>query len=392
MLFIGLLTTSFSLNEVKFLKTKALPGDGVFSLLRRYNLDRNSCNHTQFYKLNKLKQGASLKIGESYFLPILLYSFNGKTIRSSIGIEDWNTAKNIEIYNETMFRDGFRSKSFREDKELWVPYHLLNCPTPDVPAPAETPVNGEINLAIEPVGNRRYPIFGKKYEHVPLKDNSLQGKVYFIESGHGGPDPGAMATISGHRVCEDEYAYDVALRLVRNLIAYGATAYMITRDPDDGIRDGKFLKCDTDEVVWGNEEIPRGQKLRLFQRSDLINELFEKHQKQGVQEQKLIIIHVDSRGKGEQTDLYFYYHPEDPKGKKLATQMHNNIKSQYKKYRSGRGYRGTVSSRDLHMLRETNVTSVFIELGNIRHPQDQQRIILPQNRQLLADWLFEGLK
>jgi N-acetylmuramoyl-L-alanine amidase len=44
------------------------------------------------------------------------------------------------------------------------------------------------------------------------------------------------------------------------------------------------------------------------------------------------------------------------------------------------------------MLRETNVPSAYIELGNIRHAQDQQRIVLAANRQLLADWLFEGLK
>ena len=51
---------------------------------------------------------------------------------------------------------------------------------------------------------------------------------------------------------------------------------MITRDPNDGIRTGKYLKCDVDEVVWGNEKILRSQKPRLFQRSDIINNLYEK--------------------------------------------------------------------------------------------------------------------
>ena len=395
MFFIVIATTSFSADKPKFLSTEALPGDGVFSLLRRYGLDRNSCNHAEFYKINNMKNGAGLKVGKSYFVPILIFTFNGKTIRSSVGIEDWNTAKNIENYNEAMLKDGYRQTSFKSDKVLWVPYHFLNCPDEDVPAPAPeaAPVNGELNLAVEPAGNRRYPIFGKKYEHVPLKDNSLQGKVYFIESGHGGPDPGAMVTLKNKKtLCEDEYAYDVALRLVRNLVEHGATAYMITRDPDDGIRDDEYLKCDSDEVVWGNESIPRRQRPRLFQRSDVINELYDKHEKQGVTDQKLIVIHVDSRGKGEQTDLYFYYHSEDPAGKKLATDLHQSVELHYKKYRNGRGYGGTVSARDLHMLRETKVPSAYIELGNIRHPTDQQRIILPQNRQLLADWLLEGLK
>ena len=43
------------------------------------------------------------------------------------------------------------------------------------------------------------------------------------------------------------------------------------------------------------------------------------------------------------------------------------------------------------MLRETKATSVYIELANIRNTYDQQRIIIENNRQLLADWLLEGL-
>ncbi len=392
MLTLSLLALSFYPPNPEYLKVEALPGDGVYALLRRYGLDRNSCNHEQFYKLNQLRKNSILKIGQSYILPIQLYTFNGKTIRSSVGIDDWDKAKNIEIYNDAMLRDGYKDKSFRDDKVLWVPWHLLNCPGMDIPTQTVAPDNGEVNLAIEPAGNRRYPIFGKKYEHVPLTDNSLQGKVYYIESGHGGPDPGAMATIGKNIVCEDEYAYDVALRLVRNLIAHGATAYMITRDPDDGIRDNQYLQCDNDEVVWGNAPITGGQKVRLSQRSDLINELYDKHEKQGVKEQSLVVIHVDSRGQKEQTDLFFYYHPDDPTGMELANKLFKSIEANYRKYRNGRGYTGTVTARDLHMLRETKVPSAYIELGNIRHAQDQQRIISPKNRQLLADWLLDGLK
>ncbi|MCU0347762.1 MAG: N-acetylmuramoyl-L-alanine amidase [Saprospiraceae bacterium] len=379
-----------------FYKTKALPGDGVYSLLRRYNLDRNSCNISKFYALNDLKNGTSLKVGSTYSLPILIYDFDGKTIRGSVGIKDWETAKQIETYNEGMLKDGYRKVSFKKDNKLWVPYHVLNCPDKDVAKASldATASNGEVNLAVEASGNRKFPIFGKKYEHVPLKSSSLAGKVYFIESGHGGPDPGAMAKVGKHAVCEDEYAYDVALRVVRRLTEHGATAYMITRDRNDGIRDEQFLVCDRDEVVWGNEAIHRGQRKRLFQRSDVINTLYEKHKKQGVkdEDQKLIVIHVDSRGKGEQTDLFFYYHPDDKQGKALAQKMHKSMENGYKKINKNRGYNGTVTARDLHMLRETRVPSAYIELGNIKHPTDQKRLFLPANRQLISDWLFEGMK
>ena len=67
------------------------------------------------------------------------------------------------------------------------------------------------------------------------------------------------------------------------------------------------------------------------------------------------------------------------------------MRAKYKKYNPKRNYSGTVTARDLHMLRETLSTGVYIELGNIRNKSDQKRFLLESNRQALADWLFDGL-
>lgn len=388
------LCISLSGDNVKYHKVPALPGDGVYSLLRRYKLDQFSCNHSLFYKINDLKKNTGLKVGRYYSIPVYLYEFNGKTIRSSIGIDEWKVAKNIEEYNQSMLKDGFKKYSYKENKILWVPNHLLKCNNEDIPAakPESQAKNGEKNLSSSGGGSRVFPIFGKDYEHVPLESNLLRGKVFYIVGGHGGPDPGAVGKSGKHQLCEDEYAYDVALRLVRLLIKNGATAYMIVRDPNDGIRDSKFLDCDTDELVWGNEKIKRGQKDRLFQRSNVINELYKKHRKQGVDYQRVIAIHVDSRNRREQTDLFFYYHPDSPEGKKEALRLQETFRKKYKKHRRSGKYFGSVTGRDLHMLREPVVPAVYIELGNIRHPFDQQRIILTSNRKAIAQWIFEGLR
>ncbi len=371
----------------------ALPGDGIYSLLRRYGLDQHSCNFDQFYELNSLKKGAHLIVGRKYFLPILIYPFNGKTIRSSIGIDDWNTAVRIQEYNELMLERRLREESFKKDRVLWVPYHELNCSGPDlnIPSPIEDSPEEERPATSTAAGNRRFPIFGSKYAYTPLASTKLRGKVFYIVSGHGGPDPGAMGKRGNYTLCEDEYAYDVALRLCRNLIAHGATAYMITRDENDGIREGKFLDCDTDEVVWGGLKMLRQQKPRLFQRSDVINELYERNKLAGVADQTAIVIHVDSRSKGERTDVFFYHHSSSPESRSIAFGLLKALRRKYKKYRRTGEYHGTVSARDLHMLRETKAKTVYIELANIRNTYDQQRIILENNRQLLADWLLEGL-
>ncbi len=390
---IGLLVWSMtgisSLAAPDYLQVKAMPGDGIYSMLRRYQLEEYPCNFDQFYALNKLKKGAYLRAGRDYILPIMLYDFNGKTIRSSIGVDDWNLAVGIQKYNESMLENALRSVSYKEDKKLWVPYHALNCPDEKVEVAA--PVSEAPEEVETMTGDRIFPIFGAKYAKTPLASTKLRGKVFYVVSGHGGPDPGAIGKRSGHSLCEDEYAYDVALRLCRNLIAHGATAYIINRDPNDGIRDDEYLNCDEDEVLWGNVKMNYAQKSRLFQRSDIINDLYEKHKLQGVAEQTAIMIHVDSRSHGQRTDLFFYHYPGSEEGEKLARQMLTTMQSKYEKYRKTGQYEGSVKGRDLHMLRELKPLSVYVELANIRNYSDQQRIVLMKNRQLLADWLFEGL-
>lgn len=133
-IFFIFLFCSISFAEQRYHKVPALPGDGVYSLLRRYKLDEFSCNHTKFYQLNNLRKSSQLKVGRYYAIPLMLYDFDGRTIRSSIGIDNYTLAKNIEIYNDAMFKDGYRKESFRDNLELWVPYHIINCGKADLKA------------------------------------------------------------------------------------------------------------------------------------------------------------------------------------------------------------------------------------------------------------------
>jgi len=370
-----------STDKARFFQTKAKSGDGVYSLLRRYQLLDSPCNLERFYEINDLSRNTNLAKGKSYFLPILLYTYNGKSIRSTIGIDDWDLAIRIQNFNRALIKAGLRKFDYTDNDILWVPYHEMYC------SEETKSISNEKPASIE---TRNFPIFGEKHQNVPLKNNSLAGRVYYIVSGHGGNDPGAVGKIGKHQLCEDEYAYDVALRLARELVMRGATAYMITRDVNDGIRSDKFLKHDTDETVWGNYKIPFSQKARLFQRSDVVNELIDKNTKVGIKDQRLVAIHVDSRSKREQTDVFFYHYPGKKEGIRIAKNIQHTFAKKYKKYQKNRGYKGTVTGRDLHMLREPKCTAVYVELGNIGNSFDQQRFLLDSNRQLLAEWLMEG--
>lgn len=377
--------------DEKYHQVPALKDETAFDLLQRYNLEKYPCNIDQFSKLNNVQIADKLIENKVYQLPVLLFEYNGKSIQSTLQFSDWEKAHRIKSYNELMLQKKLRRQTIIDSRILWVPYHEFHCsddesePEVFIGKPAKNLVETNIK------GTRKFPIFGSSYENVPEESSKLQGKIFYIVSGHGGPDPGAIGKRGAIELCEDEYAYDVCLRLSRKLIANGATAYMIIRDPNDGIRDEQFLQSDQDEYCWGGLTLPHSQKNRLQQRSDAINTLYQKNKKIGINDQYVITIHLDSRHKGQRTDVFFYYKPECQNGKGCAEKIQLALAKKYAKYRSTGQYKGTVNPRNLHMLREVEPTSVFIELGNILNKKDQERFIFAYNRQYLAEWIFEGI-
>ncbi len=380
----------------KFLEAKALNGDGVYAMLRRYKLIDYSCNKAQFYLLNNLNANDQLKVDQSYKLPMIVYEYNGISIRSTIGIDDYDQAVRIKNFNESARKNRLRNDNYIESKVLWVPYHELYCN-------ADTDLSKPMaNLGKEPkpkVGKTikedglfvMEPLFGSKESKVKIIDNSLKNKVYYLVSGHGGPDSGAQCLDCEKVMCEDEYAYDVVLRLAKNLMEHGAKVHIVIQDKNDGIRTEKYLKCDRDEYAMGGNPLPLNQIRRLEQRSKKINKLYNDYKAQGIKEQYAIMVHVDSRSKEKRQDVFFYYYEHGRSSKKLALTMQDKFKEKYDLYQKNRGYKGFVQSRNLYMVRNTMPTALFIELANIRNHADQERILRPENRQHLANWIAEGL-
>ncbi|MBP6183298.1 MAG: N-acetylmuramoyl-L-alanine amidase [Saprospiraceae bacterium] len=384
LLFICIQTAAFA-QDGTFVTTVATKGDGVLVLLRRYKLEGFSCNVEHFYLLNNMEKTDGLVSGKKYKLPIKRYKYNGRSIRTTINISDYDLAVRVQEYNRHIEKNRIKEKAYETDLDLWVPHHFFKCP--DELKETETLVELDVHVG----KSGQYPIFGDKYSNVIRESEILKGQVFYIKGGHGGPDPGAMSKRAGNDLCEDEYAYDVALRLCRHLISRGAIAYMIIRDNNDGIRDELYLKCDQDEVAFGGKTIPLNQKERLYQRATIINQLFEKHKQQGVKKQTSIFIHVDSNNHGVRQDVFFYHLKKSKVSKEIAETLHETFKEKYRQHQASRTYHGTVTGRDLYMLRETSPYGVYIELANIRNPEDQRRIVLKENREALAKWLADGL-
>jgi len=216
----------------------------------------------------------------------------------------------------------------------------------------------------------------------------LKGAIYYLVSGHGGPDPGAVGKRNGHLLTEDEYAYDITLRLGRELIQHGATVYIIVRDPDDGIRDDAFLNNDKHETVWKNKEIPLNLNKKLRQRTQAVNALYSQNKGRY---QRLIVLHIDSRSHNERVDVFGYYNSKSKQGKQFTETLLSAMKENYKKFQPNRPFDGLTKSRNgLYLIKYTHPVTAYFELGNIRNSRDQLRFIKNSNRQALAEWLADG--
>lgn len=372
---------SISAQKDTFIKYRPHKGETISSILQKYHLPADRKSIKTFYQINGLEIKDQIYTHKIYKLPILTYSYNGKSIRSTIDNSDWDLALKIQKYNLDLFKSKIKSGDYRKDNQLWVPVYFLHSKK----APQFLFTSNTKMLEM--------PIFGEGEKRFPQLSQKLKNKVYYLVAGHGGPDPGAMSKYKNHDICEDEYSYDVTLRLAKLLLQHGATVEIIVQDPIDGIRSEKHLPCDRDEETLDGRPLPLNQLKRLQQRSDVINKIYLDYRKNHthLKEHTAIMIHVDSRNKSKRQDVYFYHLPDSKKGKDKAASLYQTFKNKYKIHRKNGKYRGSVSGRNLFMLRSTYPPAVFIELGNLKNPSDQKRILLESNRQALAKWMFEGL-
>lgn len=365
-------------------------GEGISSFLIRNNRP-GRMYYKVFLELNKkrLNGKEELQLGVRYVLPPLKNERKNSSVKKSVvsgsnGMKDKRTivskqdsAKDIVLKDEALEDTLFEEKAVKD-------FVLQETPEEDMD------VSGQSSR--QAAGKRKgfvhEPLFGKAFADVRISGKRLQGACFYVVGGHGGPDPGAIGKIGNVELHEDEYAYDVALRLARNLMEEGAEVRIIIQDAKDGIRDDRYLSNSKRETCMG-AAIPLNQVARLRQRCDAINALYRKDRKE-YKYCRAIFLHVDSRSKGAQTDVFFYHAPKSVSGKRLATAMKNTFESKYGKHQPNRGFRGTVSGRNLYVMLNASPVSVFVELGNIQNAFDQRRFIINSNRQALAKWMMEG--
>ena len=372
-----LLLLSFILftTEISAQAERATPksGEGISAFLER-NGRSGKTYYKEFLQLNEkqLRGKEELRLGVKYALPPLRSGKGTTAGEKKETVDDTKVAKADKDVKATE-KDAVaeKGKTVKGDE-----------------AAKDNKSSVRPAAAVSKKKSLSEPLFGKSLARVEVTSNRLSGACFYIVSGHGGPDPGAIGKIGNVELHEDEYAYDVALRLARNLMQEGAEVRIIIQDAKDGIRDDRYLSNSKRETCMG-ATIPLNQVARLQQRCAKINELYRKD-RQSYKYCRAIFLHVDSRSKSHQTDVFFYHAPKSVSGKSLAVTMKDTFESKYDKHQPNRGFEGTVSPRNLYVLLNASPTSVFVELGNIQNTFDQRRFIIDSNRQALAKWMMEG--
>src|SRR5688572_2712684 len=118
-----MIAASYGGESPYFYAVEAKAGDGILVILNRYELEEFDCNHDKFLELNQLQKTDFLIAGKEYKLPVLVYTYNGKSIRSTLGIQDMEKAKRIANYNRVVLNRSLRKTDYESSKVLWVPYH-----------------------------------------------------------------------------------------------------------------------------------------------------------------------------------------------------------------------------------------------------------------------------
>lgn len=239
--------------------------------------------------------------------------------------------------------------------------------------------------------------FGNLLDKRPQKSTLLSGYTFVLDPGHGGLDPGAIVKSSDGNgdtlfITEDEYVYDIALRMVPLLREHGAQVELTILAPNHLIRDTtpatKTLINEKNEVyndmAFNKEDTVQnwvtGGNTGLLKRVQVAEKLFAKYPKNKT---IFLSIHADNSPNSPMgTGLFYQSTPkEDSIGKAFAEKLLPFV-----------GSNGYVKSSDLAVLRNNSAThKLLIEIRNVSFQEHSWALRFANTRQGDALKIVRGL-
>lgn len=236
------------------------PGDTLMSIAQRFHLSEN-----QLLQYNALNS-ASVQDGQVLYLynhinidfhhlPVEV-RYQKKTLSRLTLLKDkvedlskkipWQAKGKTKIVKEFSNSTNERQIQTQRTHAASLP-PIMSLPMPDYAELSQSPVFQDLQIAA-----KLFAIFDQEVRNMPPLGHELSGYSIVIDPGHGGLDPGAIVKTRANGkeiyLVEDEFNYDISLRLYRLLKRHGANVLLTVLSPNNVIRD------EEDSLEFTNEK------------------------------------------------------------------------------------------------------------------------------------------
>jgi N-acetylmuramoyl-L-alanine amidase len=238
--------------------------------------------------------------------------------------------------------------------------------------------------------------FDNALRDLPPLSRDLKGYTVILDPGHGGLDPGAIVANSDGNgntvyVVEDEYCYDLSLRVYRDLVRHGAEVVMTIISPNQTIRTTKDAS-----ITFVNEKNEVYNSTRINTGDD--NTVWPVGNAWGLDERKVVAADA-LKGKKNSRTMFVSIHsdnnPGDGKGTRILYHPDEENKPSEALARHLRDYLGNdsdIRAQDVRVLRENPAgAAVLIEVRNLAYKDNAWAIRNEELRQDDADRIVRGI-
>lgn len=224
-----------------------------------------------------------------------------------------------------------------------------NPPTPPASSPKKEEPKEEVNTTNTTESATPEAVSQEPNTPANSVKKPLDGKVFVVDAGHGGSDPGAV----GNGAKEKDLVLDVSNRITAMLKDKGATVHQ-TRSTD------KFIPL-SDRVVFANSK-----KADAF-----------------------ISVHINAAGSSAANGIETWYNantnPSAQESKELAIEIQQSLIQATSAKDRG------VKSGDFYVIKNTKIPAVLLELGFISNQEEASQLKDSTHRQTLSDAVVKGV-